>query len=255
MNGRQFSFKSSGNPLVQALSVIVFGVLLVGAALGARRAIASMSLYLFIGLLGAPVFRAGAHGLLVVTPYYSKPSQDGLLAHFTAVADASDLPVLVYDIPGRSGVPIATETLLRLAEHPRIVANKDAKGDPWAASQVMNRCDLAYYSGDDGLNLTLLALGGIGVVSVTGHIVADRHRAMVRAVAANDLHTAREINRSLVPITEGIMTKAGGAIMVKAALELLGRTGGGSLRLPLVPATAGQVEELRADLRAGGFEL
>lgn len=206
-------------------------------------------------LLAKEAAKVGVDGLLVVTPYYNKPPQEGIIAHMHAVADSTDLPVMVYDIPGRAGVPIATESLLKLAEHPRILANKDAKGDPWAASQVMAKSDLAYYSGDDGLNLALLALGATGVVSVTGHVVADRHKAMVEAVAKNDLDTAREINRGLVPITEGIMTRVGGAIMVKAALDLLGRPGGGFLRLPLIPATGAQREVLRTDLIAGGFTL
>lgn len=206
-------------------------------------------------LLAKDAEKAGAHGLLVVTPYYNKPPQAGIIAHMHAVADAADLPVMVYDIPGRAGVPINHETLLALAEHPRVLANKDAKGDPWAATQVMARSDLAYYSGDDSLNLALLALGAVGVVSVTGHIVADRHRAMVEAVADNDVELARDINFSLVPITEGIMTRTQGVIMVKAALDLLGRAGGGNLRLPLVEATAAQIETLRADLAAGGIVL
>lgn len=206
-------------------------------------------------LLAKDAAAAGCDGLLVVTPYYNKPPQAGVIAHMHAVADATDLPVMLYDIPGRAGISITTESLLRLSEHPRILANKDAKGDPWAASQVMAACDLAYYSGDDGLNLALLAVGACGVVSVTGHLVADRHRAMVDAIARNDLQAAQAINRTLVPITEGIMTKAGGAIMVKAALDMLGRAGGGALRLPLVPASASQVDQLRADLQAGGFVL
>ncbi len=206
-------------------------------------------------LLAKDAARAGAHGLLVVTPYYNKPPQAGVIAHMHAVADATDLPVMVYDIPGRAGIQITTESLITLAEHPRILANKDAKGDPWAASQVMAQSSMAYYSGDDGLNLALLAIGAVGVVSVTGHVVADRHKAMVNAVESNDLNTARAINKTLVPITEGLMTKAGGAIMVKAALDLLGRAGGGSLRLPLVPATDAQVAQLRLDLVAGGISL
>lgn len=206
-------------------------------------------------LLAKDAQKAGAHGLLVVTPYYNKPPQAGIHAHMVAVADSTDLPVMIYDIPGRSGVAISNETMLQLAQHPKIIANKDAKGDLWAASQIMAQSDLAYYSGDDPLNLALLAVGAIGVVSVTGHIVADRHKLMVEAMQNNDVKTAREINRSLVPITEGIMTKAGGAIMVKAALDQLGRTGGGALRLPLVPATADQRRVLREDLIKGGFSL
>ena len=199
--------------------------------------------------------KAGAHGLLVVTPYYNKPPQAGIYAHMVAVADSTDLPVMIYDIPGRAGVAINNETMLQLAQHPKIIANKDAKGDPWAASQIMAQSDLAYYSGDDPLNLALLAIGAVGVVSVTGHIVADRHKLMVEAMQNNDVATAREINRKLVPITEGIMTKAGGAIMVKAALDALGRAGGGSLRLPLAPATDDQRRVLREDLVKGGITL
>lgn len=197
----------------------------------------------------------GAHALLVVTPYYNKPPQAGLLQHFTAVADGVGLPLMTYDIPGRAGVPIQTETLLRLAEHPRIVANKDAKGDPFAAQQVMHRSDLVYYSGDDALNLPLLAIGACGFVSVTGHVVADRLRAMLEAYLSGDVAAARKINDGLVPVTEGIMTRTQGAIMVKAALDLLDRAGGGVLRLPLVEADEAQRDVLRADLRAGGFDL
>ena len=206
-------------------------------------------------LLAKDAAKAGAHGLLVVTPYYNKPPQAGIYAHMIAVADATDLPIMVYDIPGRSGVAISNDTMLALSEHPKILANKDAKGDVWAASQVMAQSDLAYYSGDDPLNLALLAVGAVGVVSVTGHIVADRHKNMVEAIQNNDVISARKINESLVPITEGIMTRAGGAIMVKASLDLLGRTGGGALRLPLVPATPEQRNVLRADLIKGGFSL
>ena len=206
-------------------------------------------------LLAKDAAQAGAHGLLVVTPYYNKPPQAGIYAHMVAVADSTDLPVMVYDIPGRSGVAISNDTMLQLSEHPKILANKDAKGDIWAASQIMAQSDLAYYSGDDPLNLALLAVGAIGVVSVTGHVVADRHKQMVEAIQNNDVQTARKINESLVPITEGIITRAGGAIMVKASLDLLGRVGGGSLRLPLVPATPEQRKVLKTDLVKGGFSL
>jgi len=196
--------------------------------------------------------KAGAAGLLVVTPYYNRPPQSGLLAHFTTVADATGLPVLLYDIPVRSGVPIETETLLRLAEHPRIVANKDAKGDLFATQRVLAESDLAVYSGDDALNLPLLACGAVGVVSVTGHLIADRHAALIAALDAGDLATARAINASCVPVTVGIMTRTQGAIMTKAALGLLGFPVG-PLRPPLVEATSEQLDVLRADLAAGGL--
>lgn len=200
---------------------------------------------------------AGADGLLVVTPYYNKPPQAGLVAHFRAVADATDSPIMLYDIPGRAGVELAHDTLLSLAEHPRIVANKDAKGDPFAAAQVMSQTvgELAWYSGDDGLNLPLLSIGAVGVVSVVGHVVADRLAAMTAAWQAGEVMTAAAINLSLMPVITGIMTRTQGVIMVKAALDLLERPGGGALRLPLVPADESQREVLRQDLKSGGFEL
>ncbi len=125
--------------------------------------------------------KAGAHGLLVVTPYYSKPAQDALAAHFIAIADATHLPALIYDIPSRTGTAVSTETLIRLAEHRRIVGVKDAKGDLAATSQVLARSDLAYYSGDDPMNLPLWSVGAVGCISVTGHVVGDRIHAMLQA--------------------------------------------------------------------------
>jgi len=196
--------------------------------------------------------KAGAAGLLVVTPYYNKPPQESLLAHFRAVADSTGLPVMLYDIPGRSGVPIATETLLALAEHPQIVANKDAKGDLFGAQQVMSRCELVYYSGDDALNLPLMSVGAVGAVSVTGHLVADRIVAMFRAFESGDVALAREINDELVPVTEAIMTRTQGVIAVKAALELQGRPGGGPVRMPLTPMGADARKRLVVELAAAG---
>ena len=196
--------------------------------------------------------KVGVSGLLVVTPYYNKPPQSGLEAHFRAVADATGLPVMLYDIPGRTGVAIATDTLVRLSEHPHIVANKDAKGDLWAAQQVMSRCELVYYSGADEMNLPLLAVGAVGAVSVTGHLVADRIRAMILAFEAGDVELARELNDELVPVTEAIMFRTQGVIAVKAALELAGRPGGGALRLPLLPMPAADRHALEQSLADGG---
>ena len=196
--------------------------------------------------------KAGAAGLLVVTPYYNKPPQDSLYAHFTAVADSTGLPVMLYDIPGRAGVAIATDTLLRLAEHPQIVANKDAKGDLFAAQQVMSRCELVYYSGDDALNLPLLSVGAVGAVSVTGHLVADRILATILAYESGDVALSRELNDELVPVTEAIMTRTQGVIAVKAALEHQARPGGGALRLPLLPMSAKDRERLVRELAEGG---
>jgi 4-hydroxy-tetrahydrodipicolinate synthase len=197
--------------------------------------------------------KAGADGLLVVTPYYNKPPQEGLYRHFTTVADATGLPVLLYDIPGRSGVPIATETLIRLAEHERIVAVKDAKGDLFASSLVMAATDLAYYSGEDALNLALLAQGAVGVVSVVGHVAGTQYRDMVAAVDAGDLLTARRIHQTLLPAVQAIMTRTQGAIMAKAALQLLGVIEHRTVRHPLVEATDDQVAQLRDDLSTTGL--
>src|SRR5919199_4461594 len=194
--------------------------------------------------------RLGVHGLLVVTPYYNKPPQAGLLRHFTAVADATDLPVMLYDIPPRAVVPIEVDTLARLAEHPRIVAVKDAKGDLGAVMRTLARTDLAYYSGEDVLNLPLLAVGAVGVVSVVGHLVGPRLAELIAAVEAGDLVKARAVNESLLPICTGIF-RTQGVILVKAALRELGLPAG-PVRPPLVDATPEQLAQLRTDLAAGG---
>jgi len=188
--------------------------------------------------------KAGADGVLVVTPYYSKPTAAGLLAHFTAVADATHLPVILYPHPGRSGAVIETETLLRLAEHDRIVAVKDATGDLWAGSEVMARTSLAYYSGDDQLNLAWLAHGAVGVISVVGHVAGPQYAAMVRAVDAGDLPAARAIHNRLLPAVRRMQ----GAMTVKAALQLRGTLQHRTMRLPLVAVTDEEVALLRADL-------
>jgi 4-hydroxy-tetrahydrodipicolinate synthase len=195
----------------------------------------------------------GAHGLLVVTPYYNKPTQAGLLAHFTAVADATDLPVILYDIPGRTGTPIQTDTLLRLAEHPRIVAVKDAKGDLWAAAKVMAATDLQWYCGADEMNLPLLALGAVGVVSVVGHVAGPEYAAMVAAVAAGDLAAARAIHHRLIPIVDAIMSTSQGAIMAKAALVELGVIPSAFVRLPLLESPPEHLAILREGLSRSGI--
>jgi 4-hydroxy-tetrahydrodipicolinate synthase len=197
--------------------------------------------------------QAGAHALLVVTPYYNKPPQAGLIAHFRAVADATGLPMMVYDIPGRTATPIKPETLHTLAAHPRVLAVKDAKGDLFEGSQVMAESGLAYYSGDDLLNLPWLAVGATGVVSVVAHVAADRYAAMVRSTDAGNLELARKLHVELLPIVAGIMTRTQGVIAVKAALELTGMLSNRTVRLPLVPATDDQVSAIRADLHQIGI--
>lgn len=197
--------------------------------------------------------KAGAHGLLVVTPYYSRPAQDALAAHFTAIADATGLPNVIYDIPSRAGTEVATETLVRLAEHPRIVAVKDAKGDIRATSEVLARTDLAVYSGDDPMTLPLLAIGGVGIVSVTGHVVGDRIAEMIEAFLAGRNAEATRLHLSMLPVNVGLFRNQA-AVMTKAALDLLGLPGGG-VRGPLLPASEAERATLREDLIAGGVKL
>jgi 4-hydroxy-tetrahydrodipicolinate synthase len=190
----------------------------------------------------------GAHGLLVVTPYYSRPPQAGLVAHFTAVADASPLPVLLYDIPPRSMVPIEFETLRVLAAHPNIVGVKDAKGDLHGGMQLMAETGLAYYSGDDVLNLPWLAVGATGFISVISHLAAGQLRDLLSAFASGDVTTARKINVAIAPLSNA-MSRLGGVTLSKAGLRLQGIEVGDP-RLPQVPATAEQIDALAADMRA-----
>ncbi len=201
--------------------------------------------------LAAAAEKAGAAGLLAVTPYYSRPPQEGLLAHFRALADATGLPVLLYDIPHRSGTAIASETLLRLAEHPRVVGVKDAKSDLVASAQVMAASDLAYYAGDDALTLPLLSIGAVGVVGTSTHFCGPQVRALVDAALAGEPAEALRLHRQLLPIFTGIFATQG-AILVKAGLELQGH-GVGGVRLPLVPATAEQRTALAGALEAAGL--
>jgi 4-hydroxy-tetrahydrodipicolinate synthase len=197
--------------------------------------------------------KSGAHGLLVVTPYYSKPAQDALVAHFSAIADATALPSLIYDIPSRTGMAVSTDTLVRLAEHPRIVGVKDAKGDLAATSQVLRRCDLAYYSGDDPMNLPLWSVGGVGCISVTAHVVGDRIHAMLEAFTAGRNTEAARLHLSMFPVNVGLFRNQA-AVLTKAAMDLLGQPGGG-VRGPLLPASEAERHTLIEDLTAGGVKL
>ncbi|EWS81218.1 4-hydroxy-tetrahydrodipicolinate synthase [Brachybacterium phenoliresistens] len=189
-------------------------------------------------------------GVMVVTPYYSKPSQEGIVAHTRAVADATDLPVMLYDIPGRAGVGLSTDTLLTLAEHERIVAVKDAKGDLHQATVVMARSGLAYYSGEDALNLAWLALGAAGVVSVVGHAAPRLEADLVQAVDAGDLAHARAISARLAPLVEALMDRIPGVTAAKTALMLQGVLPHAAVRLPLVAPNPEEVADLAATLGA-----
>ena len=203
--------------------------------------------------LAEQAFKVGADGLLVVTPYYNKPTQEGIAAHFDVVARATELPVMLYDIPGRAGVQIAEETYQRVAENSRIVAVKDAVGDLFRGVRIMDATGLAFYSGDDVLNLGWLTHGGCGVVSVVGHVAGNEYAAMVRAVEAGDLPEALAIYRRLVPVVGAIMTRAPGAMMAKAAMQLLGVLDNRNMRLPLVPAGDDLVAHLRTELVNAGL--
>lgn len=197
--------------------------------------------------------KAGADALLVVTPYYNKPPQAGIEAHFRAMADATELSIMLYDIPGRTGVPIEPDTIVRLSEHPRIIALKDAKGDVASTSWVIKRCGIPVYSGDDILNLPLLSVGAVGFVSVCGHTVGARLKELLEAWFAGNAGRALELHQELLPVFTGTF-RTQGAIMTKAALTLMGLPGGYT-RLPLVDATPVQITQLREDLIAGGVKL
>jgi len=197
---------------------------------------------------------AGADGLLVVTPYYNKPPQAGIEAHFRAVAAATDLPIMMYDIPGRTGVEIESDTIVKLFESvDNIVALKDAKGNIAATSWVIKRCGIPVYSGDDILNLPFLSVGAVGFVSVCGHTVGLQLKAMLDAWFAGNSAKALEIHQQLLPVFTGTF-RTQGAILTKAAMSLMGLPGG-TTRLPLVDATEAQIEQLRKDLTAGGVTL
>jgi len=195
--------------------------------------------------------KAGAHAVLVVTPYYSRPPQAGLIKHFTTVADATELPVMLYDIPHRTGTAIATETLIEVAAHERIVAVKDAKGDLMASSRVIAETDLAFYSGDDAMTLPLLAVGGVGVVGTSTHFSGRGTAELIAAFEAGNHASALELHQTLLPIFTGVF-RTQGTILVKAGLNDRGMAVG-PVRSPLVDATDAELAQLRLDLAAAGL--
>ena len=203
--------------------------------------------------IGVGSQEAGAEGLLINAPYYNRPSQEGVYQHINAVVEATDLPVVVYDIPGRTGVKITEETLARLAENPRVKAVKDATGDVEQGFRRMESTGLEYYSGDDGLNFAWLTHGASGVISVAAHADAHSWRQMIAAVDAGDLASARTLARRLRPLVHAIMGGGQGAVMAKEALHLQGRLPSPALRLPLVRAEEAEVAALREVLAASGL--
>lgn len=192
--------------------------------------------------------KAGADGAMVVTPYYNKPTQAGILTHFRLIADATDLPVILYDIPGRTGVAIQYETILRAAKHPNIVAVKDAKGDLMEVSRVLNQTDLMYFAGDDGNALPTLAIGGVGMISVTANIAPEPYRHMVDAVNRGSLPEATEAHQLLEPLVRATMTHVPGTVATKYILHGLGRITSPRVRLPLVGPEDDQAAQIEADI-------
>jgi len=192
--------------------------------------------------------KAGADGVMIVTPYYNKPTQAGVLTHFRMISDATDLPVMLYDIPGRSGIEITYDTLLRAAKHPNIVAVKDAKGDLSEVSRVMNNTDLIYFAGDDANALPTLAIGGAGLIGVTANIAPEPYRLMVDAVNAGDLHTATAQHKLLEPLVRATMTHVPGTVATKYILQGLGRIGSARVRLPLVGPEESEAANIENDI-------
>lgn len=196
--------------------------------------------------LASDAEKAGADGVLVVSPYYSLPPQDALEAHFREVADASGLPVMLYDIPGRTGVRIEPDTLIRLAGHPRIVAVKDCSADFLGAQKVLARTALSYYAGCDEHNLALYAVGAAGYVSTVANAVPERMRAVLDAFDAGDTAEAARLQRRTTELVESMMASGlPGAVTAKALLNDLGLPAG-PVRPPLRPAGRDTVARLRA---------
>jgi 4-hydroxy-tetrahydrodipicolinate synthase len=196
---------------------------------------------------------AGADGLLVVTPYYNKPPQRGLIAHFQRVAEATDLPIIAYNIPGRTATRIEHDTLIRLAETANIVAVKDSTGDFQGVSRLMAEApaDFEVYSGDDWATFGYVCLGAVGIVSVASHLVGSQIRQMIELIETGDVAAARKIHESLSPLYNALFVTSN-PIPLKAALEMVGLPGGDP-RLPLVPATAEERERVRAALEDAGL--
>lgn len=196
--------------------------------------------------------KAGADAVMIVTPYYNKPTQAGILTHFRMIADATDLPVILYDIPGRTGVPIRYETIVRASKHPNIRAIKDAKGDFAEVSRVLNQTDLLYFSGDDTNVLPHLSIGATGLIGVTANITAAPYRQIVDAVNAGDLHAATAAHRALEPLVRAVMTHVPGTVATKYILHGLGRISSPRVRLPLVGPEDGEAALIEEGLTLVG---
>ncbi len=197
--------------------------------------------------------RTGADGALVVGPYYNKPTQEGYFRHFAAVAEAVDIPQVLYNIPGRTGSNILPETIARIAEKcPQLVAVKEATGSLDQASQVAALCDVTILSGDDSLTLPLMSIGGRGVISVVGNIVPRDMKALVKAFDAGNITEAQRWHRKLFPLCRDMLSVATNPIPLKAAMAMLGR-GTGEMRLPMCPLDDAGREKVRKTLAAYGL--
>jgi 4-hydroxy-tetrahydrodipicolinate synthase len=197
--------------------------------------------------------RAGVDGLLLVAPYYNRPSQEGLYQHFKTIAHAVDLPVMIYNIPGRTGVNVEPSTLLRLAEITNVVAVKEASGNLNQMSEICAGAPDGFlvYSGDDSLTLPLLAVGGVGVVSVASHVVGRDIRRMCEAFFAGKVQEATKLHHRMLPLFKALFCTTN-PVPVKAALNMLGANVGG-VRLPLVEANDREREIIRKALRDYGL--
>ena len=192
--------------------------------------------------------KAGADGVMIVTPYYNKPTQAGVLTHFRLIADSTDLPVILYDIPGRAGIPIQYETILRAAKHPNIVAIKDAKGDLAQASRVMNETGLLYFSGDDSNILPHVSIGATGLIGVTANVAPAAYRELIDATNRNDFQHALKVHNSLEPLVRALMTHVPGTVATKYALHGLGVINSPRVRLPLVGPEDAEATRIEVDI-------
>lgn len=205
-------------------------------------------------MMAAQAQECGAHGILALTPYYSKPSQAGVVAHFKALCDASDLPVMVYDIPGRTALAIGDDAFDQIADLPTVKALKDATGDVAQAKARIERSGIAWYSGDDPLTLEFLRIGAVGVVSVVSHVAGELVRDMIAAHDAGDTARAEELNERMTPMTDAMMSPGPGATMAKAGMQALGVLSSRHMRLPLLPANSQEYDSINAALSAAGLK-
>lgn len=192
--------------------------------------------------------KAGADGIMIVTPYYNKPTQAGVLTHFRMVADSTDLPVILYDIPGRAGISISQDTFHRASKHPNIIAVKDAKGDLAQATRIMNETGLFYFSGDDSNLLPHLSIGAVGCISVTANIAPAAYRELIDAANRNDFHHALTVHNSLDPLQRAAMTHVPGTVAAKYILNGLGVISSPRVRLPLVGPEDAEAARIEADI-------